>query len=99
MRNPTSTGNCGQPIILAEKCEDRSYALIDPNQRFTSAKKQDLLSVKKQNSVPIVPSSIKEECEEISQIINNKFMGKNCETANGSRDVSPTVEPFIPERV
>ena len=72
-RSPTS----GQPVILAEKCEENTYTLIEPPSNQNAQKKQtDSNLTSKQCGVSI-----------------------SCEESINFRELSPTVEPFIPEKV
>ena len=84
--------NSGQPVILAEKCEENSYTLIEPTKPKTQ--QPDRLSAINGHSQP--PRGSSSSAEEMAQVSKN--CGVSCET-NSYREVSPSIEPFIPERV
>ena len=81
--------NSGQPVILAEKCEENSYTLIEPKPQ-----QPDRLSAVNGHSQP--PRGSNSSAEEMAQMSKNCAV--SCET-NSYREVSPSIEPFIPERV
>lgn len=82
--------NSGQPVILAEKCEENSYTLIEP----PAPPQPDRLSVNGQNHSKPARESNSSSIEDMA----NNTSSKHCET-NSYREVSPSIEPFIPERV
>ena len=85
-----SPGNSGQPVILAEKSEENSFTLLEP----PTTPQPDRLSVNGHSKQPRGSSSSNEEMAKTA----SKYCGVSCET-NSYREVSPSIEPFIPERV
>eukprot|EP00093_Oithona_nana_P001933 01933.XXX_6145_13476_1 [CDS] Oithona nana genome sequencing. len=79
--------NSGQPVILAEKCEENSYTLIEP----PAPPQPDRLSVNGQNHSKPPRESNSSSIEEMATANNT--------SSNSNRQVSPSIEPFIPERV
>merc|ERR1712083_1222227 len=74
---------CGQTVILAEKCEENTYTLIEP-------------STDQQNISPV--KNGKKQPKDIETNLTSKQCGISCESKN-FRELSPTAEPFIPEKV
>jgi len=106
-------GGGGQPVILAERSEEQTYTLIDSNKATSSTSKhQDFLSTgntkpqkttdssqQPQHHQPreTLTSTTSSTGEEVCLLTSN-FKVISCETKT-FRDVSPSVEPYIPERV
>ena len=74
---------CGQTVILAEKYEENTYTLIEP-------------STDQQNISPV--KNGKKQPKDIETNLTSKQCGISCESKN-FRELSPTAEPFIPEKV
>jgi len=82
---------CGQPVILAEKCEENTYTLIETSSQPSSSQK--LLSV-----VDTKKQLPKDSKSSVELNLTTKQCGIMCENKN-SRELSINVEPLIAERV
>merc|ERR1719270_379439 len=77
---------CGQPVILAEKCEENTYTLIEP-----PSNEQQNISISTQENGQKDSNSSK----------NTNLTSKKCGVSFDSknfRELSPAVEPFIQEK-
>ena len=96
--NVRSPSSVGQPVILAEKSEEHSYTLLEAQQQQQQQQPHlQLLSIAEGHQ-PARGSSTSSAEEMVIVIPSTKYCGVSCET-NSFREVSPSVEPFIPERV
>lgn len=100
-----SHNNSGQAVILAEKVDDNSYTLVEApksspcptaNQQPCQDSLRDLLLVS--DRLKHIDSVSSPEELASNSLSHKKCHSISCET-NSYKDISPSVEPFIPERV